>query len=276
MRKLRPISERMFSPLQDKTLSSVLHHLFVTEFGYEKKVAFADVMIERILETIDAFLKPIPFLKPGQLLWMAVRHDDRKHTFRSMRETPQVPVILDVVSAEDLQALSDGEPLLAVRRRRHARLLEQAMAQGGVLAQTDLAAITLSSKDQVCRDIARVQRAQDRLLPYRGTVHDIGPTLSHKVEVARLLEAGLLEPEIGAKLSPVHNLRSVERYAQTYKNVLKLLEHGLASSEIAAILKLSNRLMDAYIDMVRAHHPEMIAANPHLQPEVPSPGSEPT
>jgi DNA-binding NarL/FixJ family response regulator len=77
-----------------------------------------------------------------------------------------------------------------------------------------------------------------------------------------------------AKLSPVHNLRSVERYAQTYKNVLKLLEHGLASSEIAAILKLSNRLMDAYIDMVRAKHPEMIAANSYLQPEAPSPGSE--
>jgi hypothetical protein len=254
----------------------VLHHLFVTEFGYEKKVAFADVMIERILETIDAFLQPIPLLKPGQLLWMAVRHDDRKHTFRSMKETPQVPVILDVVSDKDLQDLSDGQPFPAIRQHRHARLLDQAMAQGGVLAQTDLSAITLTSLAQVGSDIAHVQRAEERMLPYRGTVHDIGPTLSHKVEVARLLEAGFLETEIGAKLSPVHNLRSVERYAQTYKNVLKLLEHGLAPREIAAILKLSNRLMDAYIDMVGEHHPQTIAANPHLQPMEASTGSAPT
>jgi hypothetical protein len=96
------------------------------------------------------------------------------------------------------------------------------------------------------------------------------------VEVARLIEAGLLEPEIGAKLFPVHNLRSVERYAQTYKNVLKLIEHGLPPSEIAAILKLSNRLMQTYIDIVREHHPQTIVANPHLQPEAPSSGSEST
>ena len=51
-------------------------------------------------------------------------------------------------------------------------------------------------------------------------VQDIGPTLSHKVEVARLLEAGYLEPEICRKLSPIHCLRSVENYAQTYKIVI--------------------------------------------------------
>ncbi|MCK4451029.1 MAG: hypothetical protein KAX26_10590 [Anaerolineae bacterium] len=33
--------QRNFSPLRDKTLSSVLRQLFVTEFGYESKVIFA-------------------------------------------------------------------------------------------------------------------------------------------------------------------------------------------------------------------------------------------
>lgn len=276
MSSQRTHRERNFSPLRDKTLANVLRHLFVTDFGYRNKVVFAEAMIEHILETIDAFVKPASFLKPGQMLWMAVTDDGGKHTFKAMKETPQVPVILDLVTDEDLQALADGEDLLVLRRQRHTRLLDQAYRQGGALAHTDLSAITLSSEGQVARDVAHVQQAEDRLLPHRGTAHDIGPTLSHKAEVARLLEAGYLEPEIGRKLSPIHDLRSVERYAQTYKNATKLLERGFAPLEISGILSISKRLVDAYIEIVAQHHPQIIAGNPHLQEQVDTASSDAT
>jgi len=265
MRQLRPRRERIYSPLRDKTLNSVLCHQFVTEFGFENKVPIAEVMIKRILDTIETFVRPHSLLQPGQLLWMAVRHDGRKHTFRSMKETPQVPVILDVVTDGDLDALSNGTDMVTVRRGRQVRLLEQALAQGGVLAQSDLSAITLVSDGQVSHDLAQIQKAEGRLLPYRGSVQDLGPTLSHKVDVARLLEAGYLEPDICRKLSPVHDLRSVERYAQTYKNVLKLLDRGFAPMEISGILSLSNRLVNSYIEIVKEHHPQVLATNPHLR-----------
>jgi hypothetical protein len=264
MRRLRPRRERSFSPLRDKTVASVLRHLFVTEFGYEHKVLFAEAMIERILETLDTFLQPMPLLKPGQLLWMAVRRDRCKHTFESMKDTPKVPLVLDLVTDDDLQDLAQGEALHTVRRRRHARLLDQALAQGGVLALSDLTAIGLASEDHVRLDIQHVRQAEGRPLPYRGSVQDIGPTLSHKVEVARLLEAGCLEPDIGRRLWPVHDLRSVERYAQSYKNVLKLLDRGFAPEEISAILSLSQRLVRSYTEIVKEHHPEIVAANPHF------------
>lgn len=271
MRQLRPRPERTYSPLRDKTLNSVLCHQFVTEFGFENKVPIAEVMIKRILDTIETFVRPHSLLKPGQLLWMAVQHDGRKHTFRSMKETPQVPVILDLVTDDDLHALANGADVATVRRGRHARLLEQAMAQGGVLAQSDLSAFTLVSDGQVSRDLAHIKKAEGRLLPYRGSVQDLGPTLSHKVDVARLLEAGYLEPEICRKLSPVHNLRSVERYAQNYKNVLKLLERGIAPTEISGILSLSNRLVSSYVEIVKEHHPQVLATNPHLGQSVDQP-----
>ena len=256
---------RNFSPLREKSLANVLCHLFVTEFGYDNKVLFAEAMIERILETIQAFVKPASLLKPGQMVWMAVPDDGRKHAFKPMKEIPQVPVILDLVTDEDLQALAEGVDFSMIRCLRHARLLDQAYTQGGALAQTDLSAITLTSETVVADDIAKAQEAEDRLLPHRGTVHDVGPTLSHKTEVARLLEEGHLEPEIGRKLSPVHNLRSVERYAQVYKNVVKLLERGFAPSEISSILAISPRLVETYTAIVNEHHPEIIADNPHLQ-----------
>jgi hypothetical protein len=263
--------QKTFSPLQDKTLSSVLRHLFVTEFGYEKKVIFAEAMIERILETIEAFVKPASLLEPGQLLWMAVVNDGRKHARKSMKEICQVPVILDLVTDDELQALANGEEYHLVRRRRHARLLEQAFAQGGVLAQSDLAAITLTSRTQASDDIARIQENEDRILPYRGSVQDLGATITHKVEVIRLLEAGYLEPDICRRLSVVHDLQSVENYVQPYKNVMKLLERGLTPREVSDILSVSERLVEAYIEIIREHHPEVLAGNPSLQKQQSAP-----
>ena len=263
MRRLRPRRERTYAPLRDKTLNSVLCHQFVTEFGFENKVPIAEVMIERILGTIETFLQPHSFLRPGQLVWTAVQNDGRKHTFRSMKQTPQVPVILDLVTDEDLQSLADGRDFQSLRRDRHARLLEQAFAQGGVLAQTDLSAITLTADYLVSRDVAHVQQTNNCLLPYRGSVQDLGPTMSHKVEVARLLESGLLEPEICRRLKPVHNLRSVERYAQCYKNVLKLLDRGFTPKEIGGILSLSDRLVGSYLEIVEEHHPNLLDGNSH-------------
>ncbi len=257
--------QRNFSPLRDKTLTNILRQLFVTEFGYESKVIFAEAMIERILEIVDAFTRPASVLEPGQMLWMAVANDGRKHAYKPMREIPQVPVVLDLVTDDDMRSLADGEDFIVVRRRRHTRLLDQTKEPGGALAYTDLNAITMSTESQVINDVARIQQAEGRLLPRRGTIHDVGPTLSHKVQVARLLEDGYLEPEICKKLSPTHSLRAVERYAQTYKNVMKLLERGFAPGEISGILSISKRLVGAYIEIVKEHHPEIIAENPYLQ-----------
>jgi hypothetical protein len=264
MNKRPPHRQRNFSPLRDKTLVSVLRQLFVTEFGYENKVIFAEAMIERILETIETFVKPASLLKPGQMLWMAVVDDGRKHAFKPMKEIPQVPVVLDLVTDQDLRSLAEGEAMITVRRQRHARLFDQAYEQGGALAYPDLSAITLTSEWSVGDDVAHIEKKEDRLLPRRGIVHDAGRTISHKVETVRLLEAGYLEPEIARMLSPVHSLRAVERYAQTYRNVLKLLEQGLAPDEISAILDISPTLVGAYVELVEEHHPEVIAGNPHV------------
>jgi hypothetical protein len=276
MRRGRSRREVTFSPMRDKTLSNVLRQLFANEFGFENRMLYAEAMIARILETLEGFLKPMRLLRPGQMVWMAVVNDGRKHAHRPMKEIPQVPVVLDLVADEDLRALADGESYPAVRRRRQARLLQQAFAGGGVLAQGDLAAITLFSIYQMSRDISRFQREEGVLLPYRGSVQDAGSAISHKVEVARLLEAGYLEPEICRRLSPVHDLSSVENYAQTYKNLLKLLDHGFAPAQISGILRMSQRLVDEYIDIACQHHPDITRRNPYLDQEArPEPGSLP-
>lgn len=258
--------QRTFSPLQDKELESVLLRLFIDEFGYDNKVIFAQAAIRRILEILEAFMKPRSLLKPGQLLWMAVAHDGKKHAGQRMRDIPQVPVVLDLITKEDLQALADGRKYIDVRRQRNARLLRQAFEQGGVLSQSDLASMMLVSNKSLGEDIRHVQEEEGRLLPYRGTVHDLGRSLTHKVEIIRLFEQGYLESDICDKLSPAHDLSSVERYVQRYKSILKLLTRGFSPHEISGILSMSKSLVVAYVDIVREHHPEIAEHNQHTSP----------
>lgn len=264
MRHHRTDRQNIFSSLQEKELESVLLTLFVEEFGYENKVIFAEAMIQRIVETFKAFTKPRSSLKPGQLLWMAVANDGSKHTHQRMREIPQVPVVLDLITQEDLRRLTDGEPYIEVRRGRHARLLEQAFEQGGVLSQGDLASITLVSGSLIGLDIDYFQKTEHCLLPYRGSIQDLGPTITHKVEAIRLFEAGHLEPEICELLSPVHSLQAVENYVQSYKNMLKLLSRDFSPLEISGILSISRRLVVAYVEIACEHHPDIVDQNPYL------------
>jgi hypothetical protein len=107
-------------------------------------------------------------------------------------------------------------------------------------------------------------------------VQDLGATITHKVEVIRLLEAGYLEPDICRRLSVVHDLQSVENYVQPYKNVMKLLERGLTPREVSDILSVSERLVEAYIEIIREHHPEVLAGNPSLQEQLAPSGPFPT
>jgi hypothetical protein len=268
MKKRRPERQQTFSPMRDKTLKNVLRHQFVTEFGYENKVIFAEAMIERILQTVENFTKPAALIKPGQMLWMAVPNDGRKHTKKRMRDTPQVPIVLDLVTDDDLAALTQEKSYESVRRQRQARLLDQALAQGGVLAQSDLAAITLRHPRQVGKGIAAYQKSNGRILPYRGSVQDVGSTMTHKVEVIRLFEAGFLEPEICQKLDIAHDLTAVENYVQTYKNVLKLLDNDFSPADVAGILRISKRLVDSYIEIIAEHHPDVLADFKEVQRHV--------
>lgn len=262
--------QQVYNPLCDKTVHHVLRHLFVTEFGYADKVIFAEAMIERILAALQPCWLPTAALQPGQFLWLAVSHDGHKHAHQLMRDMPLVPVVLDLVTDDELQTLAQGQSYAQTRRQRIMRLLRQAFAQGGVLAETDLSALLLSSVSSISEEIRRLQAA-GQSLPYRGTVQDVGLTLTHKVQIIRLFEQGYLEPEICSRLSPTHSLQAVTRYIQAYKNVIKLVERGFSAAEINAILHMSVRLVYAYVAIARQHHPDILLRNPHFPGEPPSP-----
>ena len=74
-----------------------------------------------------------------------------------------------------------GSPTL--RRVRIQRLLDEALAQGAVATQEDLAQALHVSLRTIKRDCAA--QAQEVYLPTRGNLHGIGRGQTHKAQIGR-------------------------------------------------------------------------------------------
>ena len=76
------------------------------------------------------------------------------------------------------------------RRNKLVRLCTQAYAQGGVLSLADVALLIHKSMTPVSQDIVEYGRASGETVPRRGTVHDMGRSITHKAIICykRLVE----------------------------------------------------------------------------------------
>ena len=119
-------------------------------------------------------------LQPGQTVWMAVAADERPGYRKSMRQTRQVPVVLTLVNQEDITALKQGAAHQQVLQEAVARVTHEAYQQGGVLSLVDLGLLFARSPNAVREAMILYEERTQQVLPRRGTVHDLGMTVSHK------------------------------------------------------------------------------------------------
>ncbi len=72
-----------------------------------------------------------------------------------------------------------------LRQLRVLRMTEEAMDQGGVLTQEDLARLLQTGVRTIRRDIAQL-RAEGHWVPTRGVVQDTGRGQSHKAKIVEM------------------------------------------------------------------------------------------
>jgi len=144
--------------------------------------------------------------------------------------------------APDDLAVTDGS-VAALREQRLCRLCQQAYEQGALLTQEDLAILLTTSVTTIKRHLRRL-RAAGHCPPTRGQQHDIGPGLSHKVQVIQRYLAGEEVTQIGRRLP--HGLDSMERYLQAFRQIALMTREGLDSDLIAKACRLSPTLITQY------------------------------
>lgn len=255
-----------FGRPEQKTLHNILKRELLFNFGYEDKVAIADLLVERFLSLVKEYSPDPAGLKPGQVLWLAVDIDAPPRRGRTLALSQMRPVILTLVHPDDLQRRKEGEEWRNIFPDVVARLFLEAFEQGGVLAIPDIVALCGCCYSTAQRARQRWEQKHGQRLPTRGTIHDLGSQPTHKAQIIALHLQGLNTIEIGRVTH--HAPECVDRYLDDFERVLTLyrrLGHGRSVNRIAFYTGLSQGLVKEYIAIIK-EHPEL------LQEEEPTTG----
>jgi len=271
----RPRAQAMYSPLQAKTFAVALSHFLTEEFPHLGGAKVRDLFVAEVCRMVEQFY-PLPQrLRPGQTIWLAVDKTDKpKGNHRPLSQTRLIPVVLTLIAPEDIQALVQGTARTQVTQQVIARLHREAEAQGGVLAETDTALLLSHADGHISHLIRDYEKQTGQTIPRRGTLHDLGPTLSHKKLIARKV---LLERKstVQTASETCHTPTSVDRYLHDLLRCYICLKRADQSLEQTAFTTgLSFNLVQEYAALIDelglADNPEFLAKLKATAPEITS------
>jgi len=174
--------------LDIKTPESAFLHVLCKEFNFSKRVA------REVLNVVQETLRgssEAKAVRPGQIrLVVASMKAPFTGTAAStcgppLSETDKVEVALTVDTGAEDAGVKQGEGVEAQRQRRILRLLEEALEQGGVLTQEDLARALSVNRRTIIRDV-KALKAAEHLVNTRGRLKGVGRGQTHKVRIIEL------------------------------------------------------------------------------------------
>ena len=101
--------------------------------------AIIELITENVVRICESHFADKDRLKAGQMLWYAVDVNDPPSKGKTMEKTKLKPIVLTVISPEDVERVLKREPMTLIIQKRMARMFSEAYAQGAVLAEADIA-----------------------------------------------------------------------------------------------------------------------------------------
>jgi len=229
--------------MQAKTAERRFVQVLEQEYNCAPRVATA--ILE---EAQECLLGRSGQVQPGQIRAVLTRLQAKPG--RALHETATTEVIWTIdAGPEDHETVREfGRQ--ALRQVRIQRLLSEAVEQGAVATQEDLAQALHVSVRTIKRDCAELE-AQGVYLPTRGYVQGIGRGQTHKARIVGEWLQGRTYDQI--QLSSRHSLASIQRYVQAFVRVVHLHKKGFARDQLAQLLAMSPALVEEYMTVYRQH-----------------------
>lgn len=237
--------EKTYGPTEQKTFTGALSAFFAREFPQQAGDRARQAIVQGIVEMVHRFFPETAHLRPGQTTWTTVAKAISSSYGKTIGETPLVPVVLNILADNEVTQRKEGVRLRDLKIEAVGRLCQQADEQGGCLTNTELAVLLKTTPATISTYIREHENRHGGLLPRRGTIHDLGPTLTHKKEICRLL---FLEQRSVSETCrrTRHSPQAVNRYINNFKQVFTCKSKGLTTQETAIATKLSKPLIEEY------------------------------
>lgn len=238
--------QQTYGPQAQKTFTGALEAFFANEFPQLAGDRARRGVVQGIVEMVERYYPKAANVRPGQSTWVTVAKDETSAYGKTIPKTRMVPTVITLINGDETVQRRDGKPLRDIKRDTVARICNEVHEQGGCITAAELAIILKTTPPTIGRYIAEWQEEHDLLLPRRGTIHDMGPTLTHKREICRLL---FLEGMTVAETVRItkHSTKAVDRYITHFRQVFTCKTKGLTVDETSRATRLSKRLVEEYL-----------------------------
>jgi hypothetical protein len=239
----------IYNPQLDRNLVAVLCNRFRERYRFLGGEEITQFIVEDILAVVEEYRRPLSEVKKGQIVWDGAEVDQgRKPGYGlSMKKTKVKPVVLTLISEEDIMMLKEGATSKAVRKLVIERIFNEAIEQGVVLTHVDASLILTCAPSTVGGYVKEVQTEKKVQIPDRGKVHDMGRSVTHKKEIVRYMLQNYSQTEI--KRLTNHSGEAVDRYLRDYNRV-KVIRGKLNPQEMAFATGLGISLVNEYLDLI--------------------------
>jgi len=118
----------IYNPQLDRNLISVLCNRFRERYRFLGGEEITQFIVEDILEVVEEYRRPLSEVKKGQIVWDGAEVDQgRKPGYGlTMKNTKVKPVVLTLVSEEDIRMLKEGATGKEIRKVVIERIFNEA------------------------------------------------------------------------------------------------------------------------------------------------------
>ena len=249
-----PISDasKRYKSAHQRFIKPAIENFFKTEFAKSFGPNVRSFIAVELIKIFKENNRETNSLKPGQVLWNAI-HKDTKSGSHNMK---LVPVILTLVSDDDISKLENGLMVSEHKQNVIARILKEAYSQEALLSMRDvslLLAITPSSASEVRK---KYEEKHNVNLPHPGNLQDMGSCLTHKYQIIYKCVVEKKDPLIAARETN-HTVMAVDRYLKDFNRVKTLYLDDKDEDYIHLVTKLSLNLIAQYVNIINQYIKEL-------------------
>jgi len=238
-------SVKHYSSAHDRFLKPAIVNFFEREFCG----MFGPVVRENIADAlIDLFNSLCPEssrLKPGQIVWNALdkrtRADSEKRRYK--------PVILSLVTDDEVSMFEKGSSVSTIRKNVMARMIKEAYQQGAVLSTRDLSLLLVFSASALSHQRIEYEKEHNTVLPHTGVIHDMGTTLTHKRIIIYKHVVEKKDPSIVARETN-HSQLAVDKYLKDFNRVKTLVNDNKDINFIHHTTNISRQVIQQYLQII--------------------------
>jgi len=249
MNKHLDSNQRLFGPQEYKSFEGALFAFFAKECPQMAGTQTRRLLVQTIAEMIRAFYPQTSHLQPGQTTWVAVHKDAGPAYGRAIADSKLTPVVLDILLPNEAALRAQGQRLRDLKRDAAARLFQQAYRQDGVLTHAEVALLLKIAPATVGNYVAQWETEHNEVLPRRGTIHDMGPSLTHKRLIIHKLYIEKRTFDQVARETH-HSFEAIQNYIGTFQQVVLCRKKAMTTEEIAFAIKRTPRLVKEYEEII--------------------------